>query len=109
MKFLIVLLFIISCENKPSANFGKRLPARTSLENCKCTREFKQVCGEDDVTYNNPCLADCVGVKYKPGACKKMCLCTMEYNPVCGSDGQTYANPCGAKCAEVEFTMGKCD
>jgi len=67
------------------------------------------VCGEDDITYNNACLARCVGVKFKQGRCpKNLCVCTMNYDPVCGSDGQTYGNACGAKCAKVEFTQGAC-
>ncbi|RLA63728.1 MAG: hypothetical protein DRQ88_11190 [Epsilonproteobacteria bacterium] len=105
MKLLLTLLVLLSCENKPS----QRLPASTALKSCKCTREFKQVCGKNNITYNNSCLAECAGVKFKAGACPtENCICTMQYVPVCGSDGKTYSNSCNARCQKVEFTKGKC-
>lgn len=40
------------------------------LEDCHCTTHYVPVCGCDDVTYDNSCLATCSGVKsYSKGPC----------------------------------------
>jgi len=87
-----------------------------------CTQEFNPVCGNNDVTYSNPCkLKAAVCKNNLPGlavAYKGMCAekepiieaqaieaengekdcdakrCTFEINPICGSDGLVYENPC---------------
>jgi hypothetical protein len=47
-----------SCESKLTEN------------DCVCTFDYTPVCGCDDVTYSNACVAECQGISdYAMGAC----------------------------------------
>uniref|UniRef100_G1QB39 Double-headed protease inhibitor, submandibular gland n=1 Tax=Myotis lucifugus TaxID=59463 RepID=G1QB39_MYOLU len=71
-----------------------------------CTREFKPVCGTDNIAYSNECMYCMTNSKYAISLrnsedsylsveCTKFSeACTMEYMPHCGSDGVEYANKC---------------
>lgn len=94
-----------------------------------CTREYMPVCGDDNNTYPNACVANSVGVvTLTEGECKKTestpvktgattevilpkddaKVCTMEYAPICGVDNKTYGNSCMA--GEVAIAhIGECD
>ncbi|XP_014318715.1 double-headed protease inhibitor, submandibular gland-like [Myotis lucifugus] len=70
-----------------------------------CTREFKPVCGTDNIAYSNECMY-CMNKQEDGRVLRKLhdgrCVectkfseaCTMEYMPHCGSDGVEYANKC---------------
>uniref|UniRef100_A0A8W8JT08 Kazal-like domain-containing protein n=1 Tax=Magallana gigas TaxID=29159 RepID=A0A8W8JT08_MAGGI len=73
-------------------------------EQIACTADYSPVCGRNDRTYDNECLARSagVGVAHK-GKCK--CACPENMHPVCGSNGVTYDNACLAKCENRITTL----
>eukprot|EP00105_Crassostrea_gigas_P017246 XP_011434936.1 PREDICTED: serine protease inhibitor dipetalogastin [Crassostrea gigas] len=82
---------------------------RTSFcsEQIACTADYSPVCGRNDRTYDNECLARSAGVGVAhEGKCK--CACPENMHPVCGSNGVTYDNACLAKCDLVGFRPGSC-
>nr|XP_022335697.1 four-domain proteases inhibitor-like [Crassostrea virginica] len=93
MLYAVVLVFVktTQCTELPIA----------------CTTDYKPVCGVNDRTYANECLARSRGVQiaYK-GRCT--CACPRDRNPVCGSNGLAYDNACLAKCDLIGFTPGEC-
>ncbi|KAG2487687.1 hypothetical protein HYH03_013687 [Edaphochlamys debaryana] len=86
----------------------------TACKTCPCPRILAPVCGTDNVTYNNDCIATCAGarVAYKgkcanPAGCAAV-LCPNLKAEVCGNDGVTYDNLCRVSCTGVSFKLGAC-
>lgn len=63
LALLIIAIAFSSCT--------KKLCTAKSDPDCICTMEYDPVCGCDDVTYSNPCMAECSGIEsYSSGECK---------------------------------------
>jgi coxsackievirus/adenovirus receptor len=70
------------------------------------------VCGADELTYGNACLAERKGVRIRQaGLCETegQRNCPRVYQPVCARDGNTYSNVCLMENAKQELAYaGKC-
>lgn len=77
---------------------------------CNCSVELKPVCGSDNMTYANSCLAICNKITtFKHiGECQA-CSCPLTYEPVCAENSETYPNECAATCNKVKVVnKGPC-
>ena len=66
MKNILAFLFllILGCSEKLCVD-------ESLIKEGPCTKELRPVCGCDNITYNNVCLANNAGVlAYKEGECK---------------------------------------
>eukprot|EP00397_Hematodinium_sp_SG-2012_P007155 GEMP01007197.1.p1 GENE.GEMP01007197.1~~GEMP01007197.1.p1 ORF type:complete len:833 (+),score=151.61 GEMP01007197.1:282-2780(+) len=82
--------------------------------NCTCLSTVDPVCGEDGVTYGNPCKSRCADEWFTKGKCaiyeNMICTCHAIWDPVCDSDQTTYPNECEANCANIHnVTRGACE
>ena len=61
-----------------------------------CPSFYVPVCGADDRTYGNACIAERASVRIMhAGLCEAQGQnCPRIYQPVCGLDGVTYENDC---------------
>jgi len=85
-----------------------------------CPLTADPVCGNNGVTYLNPCFAQMAGIfNYASGVCFSSCInpsaiqlnavCTQVFDPVCGCNGVTYQNACTAqKNGVTSYTAGPC-
>ena len=81
---------------------------------CPYTKERAPVCGYNNKTYANKCIAKChlAPIKCK-GECpcedNDTCACPEVFAPVCGWNGKTYENPCMAQCHSAPIRCkGEC-
>lgn len=77
--------------------------------------EISPVCGADNITYWNGCVAECNNVTFVDNACNATCadLCPDsddDDDEVCAENGEDYSSPCQAYCAgQTRFQVGECD
>lgn len=66
---LLIFLVLISCR---SAKNKLNCTATEPNPDCICTMQYEPVCGCNDITYSNPCMAACHGITvYEKGECQK--------------------------------------
>ena len=77
---------------------------------CSCQYKFSPVCGTDNITYQNQCIALCAGVLVSAqNACQRPCGCTAVSKPVCSTDSETFQNECVLKCkGKTLLYQGEC-
>ncbi len=63
-SLLLIMLCLAGCKTKQAACVEQ--PCTTA-----CNRMYKPVCGCNNKTYSNACVAECHGIKeYKEGPCE---------------------------------------
>ena len=100
--------------------YAARVTSSSIAANNSCAYTINPVCGQNGVTYLNPCFAEAAGVSnYTAGPCwspgidleimDPYAVCPAVYDPVCGFNYQTYSNACEAEAAGVvEYQTGVC-
>lgn len=99
--YSFALLLLVSCGADLTS------PKSTSGQNtlngaqCGCTASYMPVCGVNNITYDNSCIASCYQVTQTT---QGNCICSER--PVCGDDGATYTE-CEAQAAIRNGTIKK--
>jgi len=89
---LSCLLLITSCGDTFNTSKDSSSSSLTSGQ-CGCTASYMPVCGINNITYDNICIANCFKVTQ---TVQGNCICSNR--PVCGDDGNTYTE-CDAQSA----------
>jgi hypothetical protein len=109
---LLLPLSILACNKDCQENTNS---------NVVCTEQYDPICGCNDKTYGNACLAGAAGItSFTKGECEKKAdckeldfppqyPCTAQYDPVCGCNKKTYPNSCEAERVGIKtYTKGEC-
>lgn len=94
--FLSVFFLCLTSCGSDNALSGKGASGQNSLGaggSCACASSYSPVCGANDITYDNLCIANCFGVTQTS---QGNCICSEL--PVCGDNGVTYTE-CEAQAA----------
>lgn len=69
-----------------------------------CPLTVSLFCGNDDVTYQNECVAKCLGASSgSQGRCTTPCNCAPTNRPVCSVGLKNYRNKCYLDCAKDQL------
>ncbi|KAF6254083.1 hypothetical protein COO60DRAFT_354693 [Scenedesmus sp. NREL 46B-D3] len=116
----VVCLILTSAADAGGSSRSSSLQGRRLLQDCSaCPTDTTPVCAVDGRTFDNWCLAECVGMEVDyVGTCGTAaaadqapgCACAGAiYQPVCGRNGKTYATACEAECDETDIvSLGAC-
>lgn len=64
---IVVLCIVFGCKSTLSDECREQIK-----EDCMCTKQYDPVCGCNNKTYGNACVAECSGiVNYTKGACNE--------------------------------------
>lgn len=107
----------IKCASGEFCDFGSHCGATDQPGTCKaipqgCTQQVDPVCGCDDNTYSNACMANAAGVSVRSkGSCTSTKTCT--YDGKTYNDGDTFkstdgCNTCSCKGGQVLCTQKAC-
>jgi hypothetical protein len=90
---LLTLLLLTACGKDNNTSGTSSGTSSLVGGSCSCTATYSPVCGANDITYDNICIANCYKVTE---TLQGNCICTER--PVCGDNGRTYTE-CDAQAA----------